>query len=56
MVAARDQRVAPTAADVERAFPEAVALAKALREVFGDGVRLLYARNAEGEEIGSPNR
>lgn len=54
MVAARDQRV--TAAIIERAFPEAVALAKSLREVFGDGVKILYARNADGEEIGSPNR
>jgi hypothetical protein len=33
-------------------FPEAVAFARLMREVFGDGVKILYAKNAEGKEIG----
>lgn len=44
----------PTAAEVEAAFPEAVQFARQLREVFGDGVKILYARNAQGQEIGKP--
>lgn len=40
-----------TAEDVEAEFPEAVAFAKAMRAVFGD-VKMTYARNAEGREIG----
>lgn len=55
MVATRSQRIKPTAEDIERSFPEAVALAKALREVFGSGVKILYARNTEGDEIGRRN-
>jgi hypothetical protein len=42
----------PTAASVAEQFPEAVALAREFREVFGEGVRLTYARNAAGEELG----
>lgn len=41
-----------TAAEIEAAFPEAVQFARQLREVFGDGVKLVYARNAQGQEIG----
>lgn len=41
-----------TATDVAQRFPDAVALARQFRELFGDGVRLTYARNAAGEELG----
>lgn len=44
------------AEDVERAFPFAVATARAYREVFGDGVKLAYAANTEtGEKLGKPS-
>lgn len=46
--------VRPTAEEVKAAFPEAVAFAKAFREVFGDAVKLTYARNQQGQEIGRP--
>lgn len=52
MVAARTPRVG--AKDVEEAFPEAVAFARAMREVFGEDVRLSYARNSQGQQIGKP--
>lgn len=42
----------PTVEDIARRFPEAVQIARAFREVFGEGVRLTYARNAAGEELG----
>lgn len=45
-----------SAQDVAEAFPEAVALAKRYRELFGDGVRLVYARNSAGLEIGRQPR
>lgn len=51
MVAAKQPLVARTAQDVERDFPEAVAFAKAMREVFGDGVKITYARNANGDVL-----
>jgi hypothetical protein len=38
---------------VQAQFPAAVAFARSLREVFGPGVRLVYARNERGEELGS---
>lgn len=41
-----------SAAEVAARWPEAVAFARAMREVFGDGVKLTYARNAKGEELG----
>lgn len=43
--------------DIAERWPEAVTHAKDLREVFGDGVRLLYAKDKEsGEEIRRPYR
>jgi hypothetical protein len=41
-----------SAQQVAERWPEAVARARELREVFGDGVRMFYARNAEGDELG----
>lgn len=38
--------------EIAERWPEAVAIARLLREVFGNEVRLLYARNKEGEELG----
>lgn len=40
--------------EIAAAFPEAVAIARQFREVFGSGVRLVYARNSAGEELGKP--
>jgi hypothetical protein len=31
--------------EIAQRFPEAVAFARLMREVFGDGVRILYAKN-----------
>jgi hypothetical protein len=31
-------------------FPEAVAFARLMREVFGDGVKILYAKNGVDEK------
>lgn len=43
-----------TKAEVARAFPEAVAFARELRAVFGDGVRLMGAINYKtGASIGT---
>jgi hypothetical protein len=43
------------AADVAAAHPEAVKLARDFREVFGEGVKLTYAKNkATGAELGKP--
>jgi hypothetical protein len=42
-------------AEIEKRWPEAVARARELREVFGDGVRLLWAKNQNGEELGKPS-
>lgn len=43
--------------DIAERWPEAVAHARDLREVFGDGVRLLYAKDKEtGDEIKRPYR
>ena len=39
--------------EIARKFPEAVALARDLREAFGEGVKIIYAKNQEGEEIGN---
>lgn len=41
--------------EIAERWPEAVKLARELRSVFGDGVRLLYARNERGEELGRPS-
>ena len=41
-----------TAEEIAAKFPEAVAVARAFREVFGEGVRLIYARNPAGETLG----
>jgi hypothetical protein len=39
--------------DVAAEHPEAVAIARSFREVFGQGVRLLYAKNKlTGAELG----
>ena len=43
-----------TREEVERRFPEAVAFARQIRDVFGPDVRLIYARNQQGEELGRP--
>lgn len=39
-----------TAEEVAEKFPDAVAIARQFKEVFGDGVRLLFARNARGRD------
>jgi hypothetical protein len=41
-----------SAEDVAAAFPDAVQFAKLMRDAFGDGVRITYARNGQGQEIG----
>lgn len=41
--------------EIAERWPEAVALARELRAVFGEGVRLLYAKNERGEELGRPS-
>lgn len=38
--------------EIAARWPDAVSKARELREVFGDGVRLLYARNEAGDELG----
>lgn len=38
--------------EIAHEWPEAVTFARAIRQVFGDGVRLLHARNAAGRELG----
>jgi hypothetical protein len=38
--------------EIASTFPEAVAVARQFRDVFGPGVRLIYARNQRGEELG----
>jgi len=43
-----------TPSETAQRFPEAASFARAMREVFGPSVRLTYARNAQGEEIGKP--
>jgi hypothetical protein len=42
-----------TAEEVAQRFPDAVSLARALRDVFGEA-RLRYARNAQGDALGAP--
>lgn len=39
-------------AEIARTFPGAVAFARAMREAFGEGVRLVRATNAAGEQLG----
>jgi hypothetical protein len=34
--------------EIAAKFPEAVEFARQMRDVFGDGVRLIYARNSAG--------
>lgn len=42
-------------AEIARRFPAPVAKARALREVFGDGVRLIYAKDrATGDVLERP--
>ena len=40
--------------EIARRWPEAVAFARTIREVFGADVRLLCAINREGEQLGKP--
>jgi hypothetical protein len=42
--------------EIAQRFPEAVAFARQFRDVFGPGVRLIYARNQRGEELGRLER
>jgi hypothetical protein len=42
-----------TPEEIAKRFPEAVAFARQFRDVFGPGVRLIYARNQNGEELGT---
>lgn len=44
-----------TREEIAARWPEAVQFAQAMREVFGEGVRLTYARNSEGDELGKPS-
>jgi len=41
-----------TREEIARRWPSAVAIARQYRAVFGDGVRLKWARNAAGEVLG----
>lgn len=41
-----------TREEIAERFPQAVEFARLMRDTFGDGVRLTYARNASGEELG----
>lgn len=41
----------PDAEEIARLWPGAVQFARTFREVFGDGVRLIYARNSAGDEL-----
>ena len=43
---------APTKEEIARRWPEAVEIARTYREVFGPEVRLIYAKNDRGEELG----
>ena len=43
-----------TKEEVALRFPEAVEIARKFRDTFGDGVRILYARNRDGETLGRP--
>ena len=40
-----------SAEEIERLWPEAVAVAREYRAVFGPEVRLVHARNAAGDEL-----
>ena len=42
-----------TREEIAERFPQAVEFARLMRDTFGDGVRLTYARNDDGE-IGRP--
>lgn len=42
------------AEEIARRFPEAVSFARSIREQFGNGVRLVRATNATGEQLGKP--
>lgn len=44
--------VSDAKAEIAERWPHAVAFAKDMREAFGDGIKLVYARNEEGQEIG----
>lgn len=52
-----DSRSAPriSASELAERFPEAVAFARAMRDVFGPDTKLLYAMNRAGDEIGKPS-
>jgi hypothetical protein len=41
-----------TPEEIAQRFPWAVAVARSHRDVFGPDVRLIYARNERGEELG----
>jgi len=44
--------VSDAKAAIAETWPEAVEFAQAMREAFGDDVKLIYARNQSGQEIG----
>lgn len=44
-----------TKPEIAERWPEAVEFARQFREVFGDGVKLTYAKNCSGETIGRPS-
>lgn len=41
-----------TKAEVALRWPDAVAIAKQFRDVFGDDTKLTYAKNLDGETLG----
>lgn len=44
-----------TPEEIAARWPEAVTFARTMRAVFGDGVKLIYAKNAAGEVLGRPS-
>lgn len=41
--------------EVEQYFPEAVQFARLMREAFGDDLKMIYAKNANGDTLGQPS-
>lgn len=41
--------------EVEQYFPEAVQFARLMREAFGDDLKMIYAKNANGNTLGRPS-
>lgn len=39
--------------EIAQRFPEAVQFAREMRDVFGSGVRIVYAKNNSGEQLGN---